>query len=63
MPLVEKLAIFNIVALENSEKNIKMSSDFYIENFQYPNVLFIIGLLVYFLEMVQYILVLMLKNQ
>lgn len=44
MPLVEKLAIFNIVALENSEKNIKMSSDFYIENFQYPNVLFIIGL-------------------
>jgi len=63
LPLVEKLAIFNIVALENSEKNIKMSSDFYIENFQYPNVLFIIGLLVYFLEMVQYILVLMLKNQ
>jgi hypothetical protein len=44
LPLAEKLAIFNIVNLENSENNIKTSSDFYIENFQYPNVLFIIGL-------------------
>jgi len=44
LPLVEKLTIFNIVALENSEKNIQRSSDFDIENFQYPNVLFIIGL-------------------
>jgi hypothetical protein len=44
LPLVDKLAIFNIVALENSENNIKRSSDFYIENFQYLNVLFIIGL-------------------